>query len=86
MDSNTLEFKVKSLEKIGMPNHNITTINVPKLAPICSNGIENQIKTISSSHMSKDKTKENILIVAKTCMIKKTLPYNVCISYFKGRH
>ncbi len=59
---------------------------MPKLAPICSNGTENQIKTISSSHMSKVKTKENILIVAKTGMTKKTLSYNVCISYFKGRH
>jgi hypothetical protein len=71
---------VKNLEKIGMPSHKITTINMPKLAPICSNGTKNQIKTISSSHMSKDKTKKNILIVAKTCMIKKTRPYNVCIN------
>lgn len=86
MDSNTLKSKVRSLEKIGMPNHKLTTINMPKPTPICSNGTKNQIKTIKFSHMSKDKTKENILIVAKIGMTKKTLPYNVCIRYFKGRH
>jgi hypothetical protein len=59
MDSNTPKSKVKSLEKIGMPNHKITTMNMPKLAPICSNDTKNKIKTVSSSHMSKDKMKEN---------------------------
>lgn len=85
MDLNMPKSKVKSLEKIGMLNHKITTINIPKPAPICSNGTKNKIKTTSSSHKTKYKKKENILIVAKTGMTKKKISYNLCISYFKGR-
>jgi len=57
MDLSTLESKMKNLENTSIPNHRITTNNMPKLVSICSDKTKNQVKTISLSHMSKDKTK-----------------------------
>ncbi len=85
MDLSTQEFERKNLEKTNMPNHRITANNMPQLALICFNKTKNQVKTISSSHMSKDKTKENLLTIAKVGMTQKNFPTTYVIVTFKGR-
>jgi hypothetical protein len=42
--SSTIESLVKSLEKVGKPNHKTRPINMPKPAPICSNMKQHQKK------------------------------------------